>query len=117
MRLPEVRFVACHRIPERSFFFHGRQLPVCARCTGMLLGYLTYPLFLFGMVSVGFWWSVALNIPAYIDGTTQAVGWRESNNALRLSTGILSGIGQIGIISIVGRILAQLILHLASGGV
>ena len=28
----------CHQRPERSFFFHGEQLPVCARCTGLYAG-------------------------------------------------------------------------------
>jgi uncharacterized membrane protein len=28
----------CHRIPARSFFIAGRQLPLCARCTGTYLG-------------------------------------------------------------------------------
>lgn len=28
----------CHQRPERSFFLHGRQLPVCARCTGLYAG-------------------------------------------------------------------------------
>lgn len=27
----------CHQLPERSFFLDGRQLPVCARCTGLYL--------------------------------------------------------------------------------
>ena len=27
--------VICHQIPERSFFWAGQQLPVCARCTGL----------------------------------------------------------------------------------
>jgi uncharacterized membrane protein len=27
--------VICHQIPERSFFWQGHQLPVCARCTGL----------------------------------------------------------------------------------
>ncbi len=28
----------CHRITSRSFVINGRQLPLCARCTGMYLG-------------------------------------------------------------------------------
>ena len=27
--------LVCHQRPERSFFVDGRQLPVCARCTGL----------------------------------------------------------------------------------
>ena len=30
--------VICHQLPDRSFFLNGRQLPVCARCTGLYLG-------------------------------------------------------------------------------
>lgn len=29
--------VVCHQLPERSFFLDGRQLPVCARCSGLYL--------------------------------------------------------------------------------
>lgn len=31
-------YALCHRITERSFTINGRQLPLCARCTGMYLG-------------------------------------------------------------------------------
>lgn len=30
--------VVCHQLPDRSFVLAGRQLPVCARCTGLYLG-------------------------------------------------------------------------------
>jgi len=31
-------YAVCHRITGRSFTINGRQLPLCARCTGMYLG-------------------------------------------------------------------------------
>lgn len=33
-----VGYTVCHRITERSFTVAGRQLPLCARCTGIYLG-------------------------------------------------------------------------------
>jgi len=33
--------VVCHQRPERSFHWHGAQLAVCARCTGIYLGACT----------------------------------------------------------------------------
>lgn len=33
-----IGYSVCHRIAERSFIINGRQLPLCARCTGQFLG-------------------------------------------------------------------------------
>lgn len=33
-----VGYSVCHRLTDRSFTIAGRQLPLCARCTGMYLG-------------------------------------------------------------------------------
>lgn len=35
-----VGYAVCHQIPARSYFFGGRQLPLCARCSGQFLGAL-----------------------------------------------------------------------------
>jgi uncharacterized membrane protein len=35
-----VGYAVCHQIPVRSYFFAGRQLPLCARCSGQYLGAL-----------------------------------------------------------------------------
>lgn len=35
-----VAYALCHRIPSHSFHVGGRQLPLCARCTGTYLGAL-----------------------------------------------------------------------------
>jgi len=44
-----VGYSICHQIPERSFHLAGKQLPLCARCTGTYLGILTGFLALFLM--------------------------------------------------------------------
>lgn len=117
MELPNIKFVPCHRMPERSFFYKGKQFPVCARCTGMLIGYLSIFLFFIHLIRINIWWAIFLNLPAYIDGMTQAMGWRESNNLLRLITGIMSGIGQMAFIPIVGDPVIVIILRLIKGGI
>ncbi len=33
-----IGYAVCHRIAERSYDIGGRELPLCARCTGMYLG-------------------------------------------------------------------------------
>ncbi len=37
-KLDALGYAVCHRIDERSFHIDGRQLPVCARCSGMYIG-------------------------------------------------------------------------------
>jgi uncharacterized membrane protein len=88
---------------------------VCARCTGILAGYLAYPLFLVGLLALPAWLGVALNLPAVLDAVTQAQGRRVSTNWLRLATGVLSGIGQVAVISWVGRGIGRFILSLSGG--
>ena len=102
--------MSCHRLPERSFFYRGRQLPVCARCTGLAVGYLAYPFFLLRVVSVGFLVAILLLIPCALDGITQHLNWRVSNNTLRMTTGVLCGIGQAGLLVNIGRTLAHWVL-------
>lgn len=35
-----VGYAVCHQLPSHSFFAGGEQLPLCARCTGIYLGFL-----------------------------------------------------------------------------
>ena len=84
--------LGCHQKPERSFFYKGYQFPVCARCTGLIIGYLLGVLIYFLKVLN---WKIAiiLCIPLVLDGGSQYLNWRISNQVLRLITGILCGIG------------------------
>lgn len=82
----------CHQLPERSFYFHGYQLPVCARCSGAILGYIIAipAFFLFGFYGI---FSVFCLIPMTIDWFIQFFKIKESTNRRRLITGILGGYG------------------------
>ena len=90
------RGIICHRLPERSFFFRGHQFPVCARCTGFYIGFFSCILFkYFGLIpkfSFNLIIAAMLATPLIFDGVTQALGLRESNNALRFVTGIMFGL-------------------------
>ncbi len=96
-----IKYVFCHRLPSRTLRFKGRYFPVCARCTGIYLGtLLTLLLHYFFILTLSkdldkylFFIPLILMIPAVVDGTTQLLRWRESNNFLRVVTGLLCGIG------------------------
>lgn len=86
----------CHGMPERCFELFGEPMPLCARCSGIYAGVLAGVLL---FLAVAFLrrspFSAAVAIlcvaPLVIDGVTQALGFRESTNGLRLFTGILAG--------------------------
>jgi len=46
-KLDAIGYAVCHQIPGRSFFLEERQLPLCARCSGMYLGAWVGFLYLF----------------------------------------------------------------------
>lgn len=86
----------CHGIESRCFHLGGVPMPVCARCTGLYVG------FLIGIGLVGAFRKlqrvpipsaliIALVLPLVVDGVTQALGVRTSSNELRFFTGLLAG--------------------------
>ena len=89
------KYWGCHQFPERSFFYKGYQFPVCARCTGIILGYITAIILLFCNIRLSIINCILFIIPMIIDGTMQYFTSYNSNNIKRLFTGILSGIGFI----------------------
>ena len=89
----------CHQKPERSFFIKGYQFPLCARCTGILVGYLlSFLLLIFGY-SINNVICLTFLIPLIFDGIIQLSFNILSNNTRRFTTGIIFGIGFIQIIS------------------
>lgn len=87
----------CHRIPRRTFQIRGRYFPVCSRCTGFYIGAASYFIYAY-LFYVQYEWSLILMafsmlVPAFLDGFTQLIDLRESNNILRFLTGLLGGLG------------------------
>ena len=94
-------FGLCHQLPERSFFGGGVQVPVCARDTGIYIGFVV-SVALIALVHSGDrprgfprWpvWALMGGLVALMawDGLTSYSGLRVTNNALRLITGLGTG--------------------------
>lgn len=81
----------CHQLPQRSFFFREWQFPVCARCTGVLIGQAAALLLRRRKPPSMFPVSACLAMLA--DWTAQELEIEESTNMRRLITGILGGLG------------------------
>lgn len=86
--------MGCHCMPERSFFVKGRQLPVCARCEGILIG-TAFAVIARIAVKINPFILVVLMTPLVLDGSIQKLTKYESNNWMRLITGILFGFSAV----------------------
>lgn len=85
--------LGCHQMPDRSFFFFDYQFPVCARCTGVLIGQITAVILaLFRKLISPFSAFVCLMIMG-ADWFVQYIGVLKSNNTRRLISGFLGGLG------------------------
>lgn len=89
----------CHQKANRSFFFNNYQFPICARCTGLLIGYIL------GVTSLLFNFKLSILISSifivimFIDWFIQHKEILYSTNKRRLLTGTLCGFGIINILS------------------
>jgi len=106
----KIALVSCHRLPERSFFWRGRQFPVCARCTGLYIGYLSFPLFNFDVIHLNSFIAILLVIPTMLDGFLQARYKILSTNIRRVVTGTAAGVGLMAIVVNIGTWVGHLIL-------
>jgi uncharacterized membrane protein len=102
-----MEFVFCHRDPKRSFFFKGRQFPLCARCTGLYIGYSMWPLFVFDILKFDIIFTISIILPTFIDGFIQYYFKWESKNWVRLISGLIAGTGLMSLAAIIGKFFAQ----------
>jgi uncharacterized membrane protein len=88
--------IFCHQKAERSFFINDNQMPFCARCTAIWLGItigLGFLIFFKIPLDKKFLYLILIGvIPIGIDGVGQFFQLWESNNIIRLITGLLIGI-------------------------
>ncbi len=84
----------CHQKAERSLYVNGNEMPFCARDVGIFCG-LAIGMAMVLLFRPGFNLIVlvALVLPIVLDGGVQMIGYYESSNAVRLSTGLMGGIG------------------------
>lgn len=81
-------------MPDRTFKIKNWYFPVCSRCTGIYVGLFLF--FVQNLIISLFFnpiFGLMLIFPTLLDGTTQFFGLRESNNHIRLLTGLLAGYG------------------------
>lgn len=84
----------CHCRSDRSFYWKGKQFPICARCTGELIGIVFCPISML-VFSCSPIWCLFLMVPMILDGSIQLLTQYESSNIKRVITGILFGYGLI----------------------
>lgn len=89
----------CNQLPTRCLFIYTSPMAICSRCFFLYLA-----MFITGLVLIKYGnkhvhWKIGLilMIPCIIDGSSQYLGFRLSNNTLRSITGALAGLG-IGLI-------------------
>lgn len=117
----QVGYAICHQLPERSLTYGGRALPVCARDTGLFIGFTVGTLALllaYGALPRRYpdWPKLAILflfiVPTVADALSSYAGLRESTNALRLATGSLAGAGLAALVFPLA--VTQLSMHLRS---
>lgn len=81
----------CHQIPERCFKIKGYIFPICARCTGVVLGEaISLTMLLLGY-KLNILTNIILLLIMGLDWFIQYINIIESTNMRRFITGILGG--------------------------
>ena len=90
------KIAGCHQKPERSFFIKGWQFPVCARCTGILIGHIAAVTAAIFKMNFNIYICLGMLFIMILDGGIQYIGIKESTNFRRFVTGVTGGAGFAG---------------------
>jgi uncharacterized membrane protein len=106
--------VICHQLPDRSFFIDGRQLPVCARCTGLYLSGVAGILAWLIVKSAWRWRPIAISprealwivagaaVPTAISYVTGVAGVWDGSNLTRALFAVPLGLAAGAVVAAVG---------------
>ena len=112
--LEQIRIIGnnsgCHQMPERSFFYHGKQFPVCARCTGVFIGQSAAVILALFKLTLKLRISLILICTMGLDWCIQALNIKQSTNIRRLITGICGGLGVFSLYISAIRIMIKFII-------
>ena len=88
--------ILCHQKEDRSLSINGNEMPFCARCTAIWLGIsIGLGFMIFYKINLDEKFIILIFIglfPIGIDGFGQLFGLWESNNIIRVITGVLIGL-------------------------
>ena len=96
--------LGCHQLPDRSFFIMGYQFPVCARCAGIWVGYIT-AILLKETYQMSTYLSLLFVFVMFVDWYIQYRNIRMSTNWRRFITGFLCG---YGILNLTFKVIGEL---------
>ncbi|MCM1173138.1 MAG: DUF2085 domain-containing protein [Clostridium sp.] len=85
-------------MPSRSYRIGSYQFPVCARCMGIIIGYICAVIMLVLKKYICLRTCILLCMPMVIDGGIQFFTKYESKNYRRSYTGFCAGLGFIMIL-------------------
>ena len=103
------KYSGCHQMPERSFFINGMQFPLCARCTGILVGYLVGVLLFVLKIFVPIELCLCFGLVMLGDWYIQYIDVLPSTNIRRFITGTLCGIGYLQILIKIVYMVAKMV--------
>ena len=92
------RVFRCHQLRDRSIIIKGVQLPLCARCTGIVVGFCLIGPIVSVFTSGNMFISIALILWMSLDGFLQLKNVISSTNFRRIVTGLGCGYGLFSIL-------------------
>ena len=104
----------CHQKINRTIFLFSNPLPICARCTGILLGIFTLPIICLVFEHIPWYLFLISSLPIILDGFIQLKYKKPSNNFKRLITGFFFGFTLIYLLTIYNELIIRVAVYITT---